>query len=115
MCLSIDNHETTSFPQCDELLNHKEDMYVTTSIRKSPLPVTYASAEEWDTICCFLVFHKIGEKSSNTNHFVKEQRVMRQPAQSESHQPDKLNSQSERRNIPCTGPSSTLDNEQLLM
>ena len=34
-----------------------------------------ASAEERDTIFCFLVFHEIGEDPSRTNHLVRDLRV----------------------------------------
>ena len=45
-----------------------------------------ASTEERDTICCFLVFHEIGEDPSRTNHLVRDLWVKGHPAQSESHQ-----------------------------
>ena len=62
-----------------------------------------ASAEERDTVCCFLVFHEIGEDPSRTNHPVRDLRVKGHPAQSESHQPDSCRSQSLRNKTPCLG------------
>ena len=44
-----------------------------------------ASAEDRDTICCFLVFQEIGETPRETNQPVRERRVNGQPAQLESH------------------------------
>jgi hypothetical protein len=45
-----------------------------------------ASAEEQDTVCCFLVFQEIGELPRSTNQSVMEHLVKGQLAQSESHQ-----------------------------
>uniref|UniRef100_K7LMX4 Cationic amino acid transporter C-terminal domain-containing protein n=1 Tax=Glycine max TaxID=3847 RepID=K7LMX4_SOYBN len=52
------------------------------------------SAEERDTVCCFLVFHEIEEHPSRTNHPIRDLRVKRHLVQSESHQSDSCRSQS---------------------
>lgn len=46
-----------------------------------------ASGDDRDIVCCFLVFHDIGEAPKDTNQPVRDRRVKGQPAQSESHQP----------------------------
>lgn len=43
-----------------------------------------ASAEERDTICCFLVFQAVGELPNMTKYPIKEHRVIGEVAQSES-------------------------------
>ena len=60
-----------------------------------------ASAKEQDTICCFLVFHEIGEDPSRTNHLVRDLQIKGHLAQSESHQPNSCKSQSLRNKTPC--------------
>ena len=60
-----------------------------------------ASAEERDTVCCFLVFHEMGDLPKKTSQPVRDRRDIGQAAQSESHQPCKVRSESARNNIPC--------------
>ena len=60
-----------------------------------------ALADEWDIVCCFLVFHEIGEDLSRINHPVRDLRVKGHPSQSESHQPDSCRSQSLRNKTFC--------------
>lgn len=59
-----------------------------------------ASEEERETVCCFLVFQDIGELPRNTSQPVRDRRVNRQLAQSESHQAERDKSQCERSRIP---------------
>lgn len=47
----------------------------------------FASIEECDMVCCFLVFQEMGECPKNINQPVIKHRVRGQPAQSESHHP----------------------------
>ena len=62
-----------------------------------------ASAEERETVCCFLVFQEIGDFPRKTNLPVSDRRVKGQLAQSESHHPYKVKSLSLRNKIPCPG------------
>ena len=57
--------------------------------------------KEQDTVCCFLVFHEIGEDPSRTNHPVRDLQIKGHLAQSESHQPNSCKSQSLRNKTPC--------------
>ena len=59
-----------------------------------------ASADDLETVTCFLVFHEMGECPKKTSLPHNEQRVRGQLAQSESHHPLKDRSQSERRRMP---------------
>lgn len=59
------------------------------------------SADERDTVYCFLVFQEIGEEPRNTIQPESECCVNGQLAQSESHQPVKVKLTEELRRIPC--------------
>jgi len=62
-----------------------------------------ASAEERETMCCFLVFQDTGELPRKTIQPVSDRRVRGQPAQSASHHPCSRRSLSLLRNTPWPG------------
>ena len=61
------------------------------------------SAEERETVVCFLVFHEIGELPNITKYAVKDRLVRGQLAQSASQYPDSRRSQLAHRKIPWLG------------
>lgn len=61
------------------------------------------SAEEQDTVSCFVVFQKIGELPNCINQPVKDLRVIGQPEKSASHHTERSNGESDRSNMPWPG------------
>jgi len=62
-----------------------------------------STEEDWDIICCFLVFQDIGERPKKITQPVRECLVRGQAAESASHYPYNLRSQSLPKKIPCPG------------
>lgn len=60
----------------------------------------FASVEERDILCCFLVFKDVGELPSIINYPIRDRRVKGHPAQLESHHPYNCKSQLAHNSIP---------------